>query len=96
MQNFFNFLLEIEFYLKIAISCTIFQQLFYYLLHDLELNFPMQVILYWLVGSSSFYAMGILIEKVIKKNNILTEKLTARVSKVKPQPFLAFTVKGIF
>jgi sterol desaturase/sphingolipid hydroxylase (fatty acid hydroxylase superfamily) len=95
MPKIFNFLFEIEFYLKIAISCTIIQQVFYYLLHDLELNFPMQVILYWLVSSSSFYALGILIEKVIKKNNILKEKLTARVSKVKQQPFPAFTVRGI-
>jgi len=95
MQKIFDFCLEIEFYLKIAISCTIVQQIFYWLFHDIELNFITQVILYWLVGSISFYALGIFIEKVIKSNDVLREKLTVRVKKVKTQPFASFTVKGI-
>lgn len=52
---FFNFCLEIEFYLKIAISCVIVQQGFYFLLNNVELNFITEVLLYWLVGSISFY-----------------------------------------
>jgi sterol desaturase/sphingolipid hydroxylase (fatty acid hydroxylase superfamily) len=95
MQKLFNFCFEIEFYLKIAISCTIVQQIFYSLLHDMELNFITQVILYWLVGSISFYGIGIFIEKIIKSNDVLREKLTARVKKVKNQPFPSFTLKGI-
>jgi sterol desaturase/sphingolipid hydroxylase (fatty acid hydroxylase superfamily) len=95
MQKFFNFCFEIEFYLKIAISCTIVQQVFYLLLNNVEINFITQVLLYWLVGSISFYSIGFLIEKGIKSNNILKDKLTARVNKVKNQPFPSFTFKGI-
>lgn len=51
--------------------------------------------LYWLVGSISFYAIGIFIEKGIKSNDVLSEKLTVRVKKVKKQPFPSFTVKSI-
>lgn len=39
MKKIFNFCFEVEFYLKIAISCTIVQQTFYWLLHNIELNF---------------------------------------------------------
>ncbi|NEO90192.1 MAG: sterol desaturase family protein [Moorea sp. SIO3G5] len=95
MQNFLNLCLEIEFFIKVAISCTIFQQVFYWVLNDIKLNFINQVVLYWLVGSVSFYAIGLFIEKVIKKNDQLREKLNARTKKVKKQPFPAFTAKGI-
>lgn len=95
IKQFFNLCFESEFYLKIAISCTIVQQIFYWLLHDIELNFISQVLLYWFVGSVSFYGIGIFIEKVIKNNDVLSEKLTARIKKVKEQPFPSFTVKGI-
>jgi sterol desaturase/sphingolipid hydroxylase (fatty acid hydroxylase superfamily) len=95
MQKIFNFCFEIEFYLKIAISCTIAQQLFYLLLNKLKLNFINQVLLYWLVGTISFYAIGIFIEKVIKRDDNLTEKLTSRVKKVKKQSFPNFTLQGI-
>jgi sterol desaturase/sphingolipid hydroxylase (fatty acid hydroxylase superfamily) len=95
IQKIFNFCFEIEFYLKIAISCTIVQQIFYLLLHHTKLDFMAQVVLYWLVGSISFYGVGILIEKGIKSNNGLRDKLTARGKKIKTQPFPSFTVKGI-
>jgi sterol desaturase/sphingolipid hydroxylase (fatty acid hydroxylase superfamily) len=99
MQNLLklllNFCFEMEFYLKIAISCTIVQQLFYLLLNNLQLHLINQVILYWLIGSISFYAIGILIEKFIKTNNVWTEKLTVRVKKVEKQSFPNFTLKGI-
>ncbi|AOY83829.1 sterol desaturase family protein [Moorena producens JHB] len=95
MQKIFNLCLEIEFFIKVAITCAIFQQVFYWVLHDIELNFITQVVLYWLVGSVSFYAIGLFIEKVIKKNDQLREKLNARTKKVKKQSFPAFTAKGI-
>jgi sterol desaturase/sphingolipid hydroxylase (fatty acid hydroxylase superfamily) len=95
MQKVLNLFFEIEFYLKIAISCTIVQQVFYLLLNNIEVNFITQVLLYWLVGSISFYSIGILIEKGIKNNEDLRDKLTARVNQVKNQPFPSFTVKGI-
>ncbi|GAX38615.1 sterol desaturase family protein [Nodularia sp. NIES-3585] len=95
MNKIFNFCFEIEFYLKIAIACTIVQQIFSWFLHNNQLNFITQVLLYWLVGSLSFYAIGLLIEKIIKKNDSLKDKLTARFKKVKAQPFPAFTAQGI-
>lgn len=95
MQKLLNFCSEIEFYLKIAISCTIVQQLFYLLLNNIEIDLITQVLLYWLVGSISFYSIGILIEKGIKSNDVLKDKLTARVKTVKNQPFPSFTVQGI-
>lgn len=85
-----------EFYLKITVSCTFTQQLFYFLLKNQKLNFITQVLLYWLVGSISFYAVGIFIEKVIKRDDNLLKKLTARVKNVKKQSFPKFTLKGIF
>lgn len=95
MKKFFDFCCEIEFYIKIAISCTIIQQIFYWLLHSIELNFITQVLLYWFVGSVSFYSIGIFLEKIIKQNDTLRNQLTARVKKVKQQPFPSFTLKGI-
>lgn len=95
MRKLLDFWFEIEFYLKIAISCAIFQQFFYWVLHDIELNFITQIVLYWIVGSVSFYGIGLFIEKVIKKNDQLREKLNVRAKKVKKQPFPAFTTKDI-
>jgi sterol desaturase/sphingolipid hydroxylase (fatty acid hydroxylase superfamily) len=95
MQRLLNFCFEMEFYLKIAISCTIAQQLFYLLLNKVELNFTTEVLLYWLVGSISFYAVGIFIEKFIKRDDNLTKKLTVRVENIKKQSFHDFTLKGV-
>ncbi len=95
MQKIFNIFFELEFYLKVAISCAILQQFFYWVLPNTELQFSTQVILYWLVASISFYSIGLLIERVIKKNHNLRDKLNARVKKIKKQPFPAFTTKGI-
>ncbi|MFN6487743.1 MULTISPECIES: sterol desaturase family protein [unclassified Nostoc] len=95
MPKILNFCSDIEFYLKIAISCTLVQQIFYLLLNNIEIDFITQVLLYWLIGSISFYSIGIFIEKKIKSNDVLRDKLTARVKKVKNQEFPSFTVKGI-
>lgn len=95
IKKVLNFCFEIEFYLKIAVSCTIIQQMFYLLLNNSQLGFIQQVVLYWLVSSVSFYGIGLLIEKGIKSNDVLKEKLTARVEKIKHQPFPTFTIKGI-
>ncbi|MBE9107690.1 sterol desaturase family protein [Nostoc cf. edaphicum LEGE 07299] len=95
MQKILNFCSDIEFYLKIAVSCTIVQQVFYLLLNNIKIDFITQVLLYWLLGSISFYSIGILIEKGIKNNEVLRDKLTARVKKVKNQAFPSFTIRGI-
>lgn len=95
MKQIFDLFFEIEFYLKIAISCTIIQQINFWLLQNIKLNFISEVLLYWLAGSVSFYLLGIFIEKVIKKNDSLRDKLTARVKKVKKQAYPKFTFKGI-
>ena len=95
MRKLLNFCFEIEFYLKVAFTCTILQQLFYLVLQDFQLNFISQAVLYWLIGSISFYGFGLLIEKVIKKNEPLREKLNARVKEVNKKPYPSFTAKGI-
>lgn len=95
MRNILNFFPGIEFYVKVAISCTLFQQVFYYFLGNIEIDFISQVLLYWAAGSISFLGIGFLIERGIKKNDVLKAKLTARVIKVKEQAFPAFTLNGI-
>ncbi len=95
MRNIFSSSPGVEFYLKVAISCTLLQQAFYYFLGNIEIDFITEVLLYWLVGSVSFFGIGFLIERGIKRNDALKTKLTARVIKVKEQPFPAFTLKGI-
>ena len=96
MQKVLNILNEFEFFFKVAIACTIIYQFFYWMLKDIDLNFTSQVLLYWSIGSASFYGIGWLIEKVIKQNKPLQAKLNVRVKPVKPQPYPAFTARGVF
>lgn len=94
MKTFFEFGAELEFFIKVAISCIIFQRFFDFLLQNIETNFVANVFLFWFVSLASFYGIGFFIEKIIKKNNILKNKLTARVVKVKNQPYPALTIKS--
>jgi sterol desaturase/sphingolipid hydroxylase (fatty acid hydroxylase superfamily) len=94
-KRIFDFCSEFEFYLKIAICCTILQQIFSLLFSRIHMTFVTEVILYWTIGSICFYSIGFFIEKGIKSNTNLTQKLRSRVKKVKEQPFPAFTLKGI-
>jgi hypothetical protein len=94
-QRLFGALTEVEFFLKVAIACTLLQQLFSWVLGNEPLTFLHQVILFWLTGSLSFYGMGLGIETVIKGNDALKTKLMARVAEVKKQAFPAFTFQGI-
>ncbi|TAG66787.1 MAG: fatty acid hydroxylase family protein [Oscillatoriales cyanobacterium] len=91
----FNLFFEIEFFIKVAIACTLLQQLIYWLSNKIHLDFTAEVLLYWLVGSVSFYSIGIVIEKVLKTNETWWQRFNVRVKKVKEQPFPAFTVRGI-
>ena len=95
MRKLSDFLVESEFYLKVAVGCTLIQQAFYWLLYDTKLSFVSQVLLYWVIGSGSFYSISFLIEKIIKNNCELKEKLNVRAKKVKKQPFPTITGKGI-
>ena len=95
MRKTLGFLPEIEFFIKIAVICTLLQQLFYLFLKDIEIPFEFQVLMYYMVGSISFYGIGFLIEKCLKKNEIWRDKLNIRVVKVKEQDFPNFTPKGI-
>jgi sterol desaturase/sphingolipid hydroxylase (fatty acid hydroxylase superfamily) len=95
MRFVLNLFYEFEFYIKIALCCTIFQQIFYFLLKNIDLAFATQVIIYWLVSSISFYGIGLFIEKKIKKNDALRDKLTVRVNKTKKQAFPNFSLRGI-
>ncbi|MEM6613951.1 MAG: sterol desaturase family protein [Cyanobacteria bacterium P01_C01_bin.72] len=94
MRKLIDFLFESEFYLKVTLSCAFLQQLFYWLLRDQSLDFLPQVIIYWLLGSISFYAIGWLIETKIKSNQKLATQLNARVRQVKTQPFPRSAIKA--
>ena len=96
MHRIFGILTEFEFYLKIAIACMLFQQVFYAVLGNAQIDYMNQVILYWITSSLSFYGIGLFIERVIKGNDSLKNKLTARASQVKTQQFPSFTFKGFF
>lgn len=91
----FNLFFEIEFFIKVAVACTIVQQLIYWLSNKFHLDFIAEVLLYWLVGSVSFYSIGVFIEKIIKTNETWRQRFNVRIKKVKEQPFPAFTAKGI-
>lgn len=95
MKRLFDFCCEMEFYFKVTLSCVTVQQFFYWIFHDIQLNYIDRVLLYWLVGSISFYVIGLFIEKVLKNNETFRKNKTARVKKVKPQPYPGFTAKGI-
>lgn len=94
-QKLFDILTEAEFFLKVAITCTLVQQIFYQVLGPEPLSFVHQSILLWLTGSLSFYGFGFGIERLIKSDPALTEKLRARQAPVKKQAFPAFTAQGI-
>lgn len=96
MQKFFDYFSELEFFVKIAISCVIFQWFFAVLLQHLETDLVTNVLLYWFVSLTSFYGIGYVIEQVIKKNDAWKKKLTTRVAEVKKQTYPAFTLKEIF
>jgi sterol desaturase/sphingolipid hydroxylase (fatty acid hydroxylase superfamily) len=85
---------DFEFFIKVAISCAILQQLFFIFFAHLKLNFITEVIIYWTIGSLSFYGIGLLIEKFIKTSALKNTHLI-RIAKVKAQKFPPFTLKGI-
>ncbi|MCC3409687.1 MAG: sterol desaturase family protein [Microcoleus sp. PH2017_10_PVI_O_A] len=91
----FNLFFEIEFFIKVAVACTLVQQLIYWLSNKFHFDFTAEVLLYWLIGSVSFYSIGIFIEKVLKTNQTWRERFNVRVKKVREQPFPEFTAKGI-
>lgn len=47
MRKTLGFLPEIEFFIKIAVICTLLQQLFYLFLKDIETPFEFQVLMYY-------------------------------------------------
>lgn len=94
-QKLFAILTEAEFFLKVAIACTLVQQLFYQALGPEPMGFVHQALLLWLTGSLSFYSFGFGIERLIKGNQALADKFKARQAPVKKQAFPAFTVQAV-
>lgn len=86
---------ELEFFLKVALTCAIFQEIFSFAFAGRQLDFLSQVLIYWGVGSVSYYLFGFFIERVIKRNGARTERLCIRATPVRSQPFPAFTLRGI-
>lgn len=95
MRTFLNFWMELKFYGRLVLACVVLQQLFHLLLGDSQVPFGGQVLLYWAIGSATFYAFGYLVEEVIKKDPRLRAMLDVRETAVKPQPVPPFTARGI-
>jgi sterol desaturase/sphingolipid hydroxylase (fatty acid hydroxylase superfamily) len=94
-QKLFAILTEAEFFLKIAITCTLVQQLFYRTLGSEPLGFVHQALLLWLTGSLSFIGFGFVIERLIKGNQALADKFRARQVLVKKQDFPGFMLHAV-
>lgn len=94
-QKLFAILTEAEFFLKIAITCALVQQIIYQAIGSEPLGFFHQALLLWLTGSLSFYGFGFGIEQLIKGNQALTDRLRARQTPVKTQAFPAFTLQSV-
>lgn len=94
-QKLFAILTEVEFFFKVAISCTLVQQIFSRAIGSEPLGFVHQALLLWLTGSLSFYGFGLGIERLIKGNQPLTDQLRARQVSVKKQDFPAFTLQSV-
>lgn len=86
---------ELEFFLKVALTCAIFQEIFSFVFAGRQFDFWSQVLIYWGVGSISYYLLGFLIERGIKRHSALKDRLCIRATPVRPQAFPAFTLKGI-
>jgi hypothetical protein len=94
-QKMLAFLPDLEFYLKVAIACTLIQKIIALILGPDPMGFLHQTILLWLTGSVSFYGLRLGIETLIKQNQALTSKPTARMTPVKQQAFHAITASGV-
>lgn len=88
-QRLFDYLCDIEFWIKIALSCVLLQWAFAALLSDIELTTLDKIILYWLVNIVSFYAIAYSIENIIKKksNTAGTRGTRDPLLKIKGQPY---------
>ncbi|MBG6132168.1 hypothetical protein IWQ47_004059 [Aquimarina sp. EL_43] len=96
IQTFFDYLSDVEFYIKITLACVLFQWIFVHLFEGFQLTLVSKILIYWGVNLSSYYIIAFLIEKVIKKNHKLTKKLNTRVTKVKSQPYKHPSAKLFF
>lgn len=86
---------ELEFFMKVALICAIFQEIFSFAFAGRQFGFLSQVLIYWGVGSVSYYLFGFLIERGIKRRSALKDRLCIRATPVRPHAFPAFTLKGI-
>lgn len=93
MKSFFGFAAELEFFIKVASSCVIFQALFSLMLPK-NIPFLDAVLLFWGVGLIAFYGIGFLIERVLKANPSVKQRLNIRIAQVKPQTYPAIHWKG--
>ncbi len=95
MKTFVAICASIEFCFKVAAASTLVQQAFYFFIGDRQLGFGTKLLLYWLSGSLTYYAVGFFIEGVLKKNERLRARLNVRQVQVKPQPYPRFTARGL-
>ncbi|MDZ7858675.1 hypothetical protein [Sphaerotilus sp.] len=95
LKKLASLLVDLEFFCKVALSCALLQQVFIYLLAGRKLSFMEQVLVYWILTSSSHYLFGWLVERGIKSRPNWFDRFCIRKDSVPHQPYPAFSFSGI-
>lgn len=85
---------ELEFYLKVALTCALVQKGLYALFGGRRLPFALQVVLFWLAGALTFYGVGSALLWLRGQEALRGRFSTRRVSP-RVQPYPRFTARGL-
>jgi hypothetical protein len=86
---FFDYMCDIEFWLKIALSCVFFQWVFAALFKGIDLTTWQKITVYFLVNTGSYYTIASTIEYIIKRRDPIAKARSTRAkgSLVNSQPY---------
>lgn len=85
---------ELEFYLKVALSCALVQRGLCALFGGRRLPFAAQVVLFWLAGSLTFYGIGAALVW-LRGQAALRGRFSTRRGSPRVQPYPRFTARGL-
>ena len=87
---FFDYMSDVEFWLKITFSCVFFQWVFASIFAGVELTILQKITVYWVVNVGSFYLIAYTIENVIKKNPDMSKTRCTRdpALNIQSQPYV--------
>lgn len=95
-RDLFDYLSDLEFFIKITLACVLFQWLLFNTMGGNQYTLIEKIVIYWLVNITSYYATALLIEKVIKKNRKIAENRGTRITKVAAQPYTSVPMTRFF